>query len=86
MLVILGTYETMLDKVLLNPLQSSPFSHGFHLTGEKASHSESQPSELTNSWKKRENTENSDIDEDFKLHEFMEDIKRYIRSIDISNL
>jgi hypothetical protein len=72
--------------VLLNPLNSNPFSHGFYLSGESASHSESEQHDLTNTWKDSENTEHSDADEDIMLHEFMEDIKRYIRSIDISDL
>jgi hypothetical protein len=72
--------------LLVNPMQSRPLSHSFHLAGEKASHSESQSPQLTGNWRKRENTEHSDADEDVQLHKLMEDIKRYIRSIDISNL
>ena len=71
---------------LFNPMRSSPVSHGLHLAREKVGHSESQSPQLTGNWHKRENTDHSDVEEDVRLHEFMEDIKRYIRSIDVNNL
>lgn len=86
MFAILEIYDIPVDGVLVNPMQSSPSSQGFHLAVERASHSESQSPELTSTWAKRENTEHSNTDEDLELHQLMEDIKRYIRSIDISNL
>ena len=76
-----SSYEACLD-----PMQSSPLSPDFHLTEGSASHSEPQSSQLTGNWQKRENTESSEVDEDRKLHQLMEDIKSYIRSIDIGNL
>jgi len=78
--------KKVVNKVLVNPLNSNPLSHGFHLAGESASHSGSEQHDLTNTWKDPENTEHNDADEDIRLHEFMEDIKRYIRSIDIGDL
>lgn len=72
--------------MLTNPVNSTPFSHGFHLASESASHSGPESTDLTSTWKDRENTEHSEADEDLRLHEFMEDIKRYIRSIDIGDL
>jgi hypothetical protein len=41
---------------------------------------------LAGTWEKRENTEQNDTDEDLRLNDLMEDIKRYIRSIDVGNL
>ena len=70
----------------LNPMESRPLSHGFHLPGETAGQSESQSPQLTGNWRKQENTEHSDVEDDRKLHKFMEDIRRYIRSIDVSSL
>jgi hypothetical protein len=70
----------------LYPTGSNPWSHGFHLTREAADQSDSRSPKLTGEWKERENTEHSDTEDDVKLHQLMEDIKRYIRSIDISNL
>ena len=73
-------------ELLFNPMRSSPLSHGFQLAREKVGHSESQSQQLTGNWHKRENTEHNDVEEDVQLHELMEDIKRYIRSIDVNNL
>lgn len=70
----------------LNPTGSDPWPHGLHLTREAAGQPDSRSPKLTNKWQERENTEHSDTEDDVKLHELMEDIKRYIRSIDISNL
>ena len=70
----------------LNSIQTTPLSHIFYLAEEKQSHLEPQSSQLTDNWQKRQNTEQSDANEDLELHNLMEDIKRYIRSIDISNL
>jgi hypothetical protein len=71
---------------LLNPPAAKPLSHGFHLLGETNGQSDSQLPQLTGNWQKQDNTEHSDTEDEVKLHEFMEDIKRYIRSIDVSNL
>ncbi len=73
-------------KMWLNPAGPNPLSQGFHLTREAAAQSDSPSSQLTGSWQGRENTEHSDTEDDVKLHELMEDIKRYIRSIDIGDL
>ena len=86
MAAILERYEITKSEPLMFTEQSSPFSHGFHLASEGVSHSESSPSELTTTWEKRENVEQSDTDEDLRLNDLMEDIKRYIRSIDVGNL
>ena len=71
---------------LFNPMQASPLSHGFHVAREKVGQSESQSPQLAGNWHERENADHSDMDEDVRLHELMEDIKRYIRSIDVSTL
>ena len=71
---------------LFKTMQFSPLSHGFHLAGEKVAHSESRSPQLAGNWHKRENTDHADVEEDLRLHELMEDIKRYIRSIDVSTL
>ena len=73
-------------ELLLSLKESEPLSHGFHLIGETAAQPDTQSPRLTGDWQKRENTEHSDTEDDVKLHELMEDIKRYIRSIDVSNL
>ncbi|NIQ87916.1 MAG: hypothetical protein GWN93_02025 [Deltaproteobacteria bacterium] len=49
-------------------------------------HAESRSPQLTGNWQKRENTDHSEVEEDVRLHELMEDIKRYIRSIDVNTL
>jgi hypothetical protein len=86
MAAIMERYNIAIDEVLLNPRQSTPFAHGFNLASQTPNHSESQSPELTSTWEKHENTKVADTDEDIELHQLMEDIKRYIRSIDISNL
>jgi len=86
MAAIMERYNIAIDEVLLNPMQSTPFAHGFHLASQTPSHSESQSPELTSTWEKHENTKAADTDEDHELHQLMEDVKRYIRNIDISNL
>ena len=83
---ILQRYNIEINEMILNPLQSSPFAHGFNLASESQSHSESQSPELASTWDNHEDTKSGDTDEDVELHQLMEDIKRYIRSIDISNL
>ena len=77
---------SQLPELLFSPMQSSPLSHGLHLAREKVGHSESRSPQLAGNWHKRENTDHSDGDEDVRLHELMEDIKRYIRSIDVNTL
>ena len=72
--------------LIFNPMLSSPLSHGFHVAREKVGHSESRSSQLAGNWHRRENTDHSDVEEDVRLHELMEDIKRYIRSIDVNAL
>ena len=74
------------SELLNNPTEPKPLSPEFHLAEETAGHSDSQSPRLTGNWQKRENTEHSITEDDVKLHRLMEDIKRYIRSIDISNL
>ena len=86
MAAIMERYDIEIEQVLLNPMQSSPFAHGFHLASQTPSHSESQSPELASTWENNENTKAADTDEDIELHQLMEDIKRYIRSIDITNL
>ena len=65
---------------------ASPLSHGFHLASEQVGHAESRSPELAGNWQKRENTDHSEVEEDVRLHELMEDVKRYIRSIDVDTL
>ena len=60
--------------------------HGFQLAVEKAGNSESQPPQLTGDWQKREDGERRDTEEEVWVRNLMEDVKRYIRSIDISTL
>lgn len=79
-------YNIEINEMLLNPIEASPFAHGFNLASESQSYSESQSPELASTWDNHENTKAVDTDEDHELHQLMEDIKRYIRSIDISNL
>ena len=86
MAAIMERYHIEIEQVLLNPMQSSPFANGFHLASQTPSHSESQSPELASTWEKHENTKAADTDEDLELHQLMEDVKRYIRSIDITNL
>ena len=83
---ILQRYEELNNEAHSNWVQTTPLSDVFYLAEEEPSHSEPQSPQLTNNWQKRENTEQSDANEDLELHELMEDIKRYIRSIDVSNL
>mgnify|MGYP001556467589 FL=1 len=77
---------SQLHELLFSPMQSSPLSHGLHLAREKVGHSESRSPQLAGNWHKRENTDHSDREEDVRLHVLMEDIKRYIRSIDVNTL
>lgn len=84
--VIPKRYNIEINEILLNPIESSPFAHGFNLASESQSYSESQSPELASTWDNHENTNPVDTDEDHELHQLMEDVKRYIRSIDISNL
>lgn len=86
MVANLYEYGALSREICLDPMQSSPLSPDFHLAEGRPSHSEPQSPQLTGNWQKRENTEGSDVDEDGELHQLMEDIKRYIRSIDIGNL
>jgi len=67
-------------------LNSGDFSAGVKLAGGRASKPESRVSQLSGDWQRRENTEHGDHDDDVRLTELMEDIKRYIRSIDIGEL
>ncbi|MGD8434930.1 MAG: hypothetical protein PVI73_12520 [Syntrophobacterales bacterium] len=71
---------------LFTPMLASPLSHGFHLASEQVGHAESRSPQLAGNWHKRENTDHSEVEEDVRLHELMEDIKRYIRSIDVNTL
>jgi hypothetical protein len=79
-------YGTPMHELIFNPMRFSPLSHGFHVAREKVGHSESRSPQLAGNWHKRENTDHSDVEEDVRLHELMEDIKRYIRSIDVNTL
>ena len=79
-------YDIEINEMLLNSVESTPFAHGFNLASESQSYSESQSPELASTWDKHENTKPVDTDEDHELYQLMEDVKRYIRSIDISNL
>jgi hypothetical protein len=86
MAIFFEGYITAIEAAALIPVQSNPFAQGFHLNSETISHSESKSPKLTRSWEDHENEKAGDIDEDVELHQLMEDVKRYIRSIDISNL
>jgi hypothetical protein len=86
MVAIQERYNMSINKMLINLMQSSPFAHGFSLANDTHSYSQSQSQELASTWDSHENTKPADTDEDLELNQLMEDIKRYIRSIDISNL
>jgi hypothetical protein len=84
--ITLESYGTATAKELLNPIQSTPLAHGFSLVNETVRHSESKSPELASTWEDHENEKPARGDEEHDLRQLMEDIKRYIRSIDISNL
>lgn len=86
MAAIMKGYNSEINEVLMIPVQVNPFTQGFNLANETSSHSESQSPELASTWDNNESTKPGDSDEDLELRQLMEDIKRYIRSIDISNL
>ena len=86
MTIVLERYSTATVKELLNPIQSTPFAHGFYPAGETSSQLESKTPELASTWEENENKKPANGDEDLELRQLMEDIKRYIRSIDIGNL
>jgi len=86
MTIVLERYSTATVRELLNPIQSTPFVHGFYPDSETTSHSESKSPELTSTWEERENKNSANGEEERELRQLMEDIKRYIRSIDIGNL
>ncbi len=73
-------------ELLFNQMRASPLSPALHLAREKVGHSESRSPQLAGNWHKRENTDHGDVEEDVRLHELMEDVKRYIRSIDVTTL
>lgn len=73
-------------ELFLNNTELRPFEPNYHLSGEITGQPDSQSPQLTGNWQKRENSEHRDTEDDVKLQELMEEIKRYIRSIDISNL
>ena len=86
MTIVLERYSTATVRELLIPIQSTPFAHGFYPDSETTSHSESKSPELTSTWEEKENQKPANGDEGHELRQLMEDIKRYIRSIDIGNL
>jgi hypothetical protein len=86
MTIVLERYSTATVRELLDPLQSTPFAPGFSLANETIRHSESKSPELASTWEERDNNKSGNGDDDLELRQLMEDIKRYIRSIDISNL
>ena len=71
---------------LFNLMRFSPLSHGLNLASETVGHTDSRSPQLAGNWHKRENSDHSEEEEDVRLHELMEDIKRYIRSIDVNTL
>ena len=79
-------YRELRIGAYFNSMQTTPLAQLLHLAEEKRSHSEPQSSHFTDTWEKRGSTEQSDAVDDLELHKLMEDIKRYIRSIDVSNL
>jgi hypothetical protein len=86
MAVTLFRDKSSIYQQLFNPMRSSPLPHGFHLSREQVGHSESRSPQLAGNWNKRENSDHGDVEEEVRLHELMEDIKRYIRSIDVNTL
>jgi hypothetical protein len=86
MLVTLFRDGSTMYELLSNLMQSSPLSPSLNLAREKVGQSESRSAQLAGNWHKSENTDHSDAEEDVRLHELMEDIKRYIRSIDVTTL
>ncbi|UCG13007.1 MAG: hypothetical protein JSU72_00465 [Deltaproteobacteria bacterium] len=84
--------EILLERVawiptlLLTAIESKPWSHGYRLAEEKASRVESQPQQLGENWLERDDTERREAEENRHIHDLMENIKRYIRNIDINNL
>ena len=71
---------------LLNPAELKPLSHGLSLLEEAPSQPDTRSQRLSENWQERKNTEHRDSEEEGNNHKLMEDVKRYIRSIDISNL
>jgi hypothetical protein len=86
MSVTLFRDKSPMDEQLFNPMRTSPLSPALNLAREKVGHSESRSPQLAGNWHKRENTDHSDVEEDVRLQELMEDVKRYIRSIDVTTL
>lgn len=83
---ILQDKDLLTSELLNNLTESKRMSHEFNLAEEAAGHSDAQSPRFTGNWQKQDNTEHSITEDDVKLHRLMEDIKRYIRNIDISNL
>jgi hypothetical protein len=70
---------------VFNPFEPGDLSFGYQFAGEQASQAESQQSQLTGDWQNQESN-HSELEEDLQLNELMENVKRYIRNIDISDL
>ena len=64
MTIVLERYGTATIRELLNPIQSTPFVHGFYPDSETTSHSESKSPELTSTWEERENKNSANGEED----------------------
>jgi hypothetical protein len=86
MAVTFKRINSAIENALLTPVQSTPLTEGFYMSSDPASQSEATSPDLSHTWEEHENKKPADTDEDLELRQFMEDIKRYIRSIDIGNL
>ena len=83
---VLRGKEPRIFKVIFNPIESGPFSDGFQMSEGDRSQSESHPPKIHGTWREREEAEHHDAEKDIQLRQFMENVKRYIRNIDISSL
>ena len=75
-----------IPQLLVTVTKSKPLTQSFRLDGEKTSRPESEPPQWNGNWQKQENAEQHDAEKDAYLHELMENVKRYIRKIDVSRL
>jgi hypothetical protein len=66
--------------------RATPFAQGFHLAEGKAGQTQAAPSQMPGNLAESEDVERHLLWDDPDIEQLMENVKRYIRNIDISDL
>ncbi|MFP3870505.1 MAG: hypothetical protein ACLFVT_06455 [Syntrophobacteria bacterium] len=83
---ILREKVVLLAMPFFNYGNATPLTQDLYLAGESSGQTDSRPQQLSGNWTEQEDAKHHNQEEDPELEQLMENVKRYIRNIDVNKL